>query len=58
MAQTATEKVQPWKEQWLARTKNTSEVKREGTKHGFAKGQEIVLDGTSCMNAVLPPRDK
>lgn len=48
------EKIQPWKAQWLARqsTKDSGsgdkgKTVREGTSHGFSKGQEVILDGTT-----------
>lgn len=48
------EKTQPWKAQWLARLSTKAsgsgdKVKtvREGTTHGFSKGQEVILDGTT-----------
>ena len=57
MAPTNIEKDQPWEAQWLDKNAGGG-GKREGTKHGFSKGTEIVLDGTSCMNAIVPPRSK
>lgn len=46
------EKIQPWKSQWLAKISakgfaNGDKGKTEGTSHGFSKGQEVILDGTT-----------
>jgi len=48
------EKIQPWKFQWLAKlaakdsaSDNRGKTVREGTSHGFSKGQEVILDGTT-----------
>jgi len=50
------EKIQPWKAQWLARElkrgkEGGAQVERAGTSHGFTKGQEVILDGTTSGNA-------
>jgi hypothetical protein len=52
--ETEPEKTQPWKAIWLARTSSKgpgsddkSRSVREGTSHGFSKGQEVILDGTT-----------
>jgi hypothetical protein len=48
------EKIQPWKSQWLAKISakgsangDKGKTVREGTSHGFSKGQEVILDGTT-----------
>jgi hypothetical protein len=48
------EKIQPWKAQWLAKvaaeestTGDKVKTVREGTSHGFSKGKEVILDGTT-----------
>lgn len=37
-------KIQPWKAHWLAMGKDTSPTPN-GTRHGFAEGQVIIMDG-------------
>ncbi|MCJ1307425.1 hypothetical protein MMC25_001071 [Agyrium rufum] len=53
-ASTTPEKIQPWKAQWLAKLEanvsasgDKGKAVREGTSHGFSKGQEVILDGTT-----------
>jgi hypothetical protein len=48
------EKIQPWKAQWFAKISakdsesgDKSKTVCEGTSHGFSKGQEVILDGTT-----------
>lgn len=55
------EKFQPWKSAWLERQQRNANApsakngmmtmmmrhRTEGTSHGFAKGQLVIMDGTS-----------
>ena len=40
-------KAQPWKEYWLAMDHRDKQLKVEGTSHGFAKGEEVIMDGNA-----------
>jgi hypothetical protein len=40
-------KAQPWKEYWLAMTKDSQPPAPGGTRHGFAKGQIVIMDGNA-----------
>lgn len=62
---TTTEKIQPWKAEWLAKQSakkseggNEEGALREGTAHGFSKGQEVILDGTMTGTASRQLRKK
>ncbi|XMA19841.1 hypothetical protein WAI453_012632 [Rhynchosporium graminicola] len=61
----ASKKIQPWKAQWLAKQSTQSTVyddketaTRDGTSHGFSKGQEVILDGTTAERASRLLRNK
>lgn len=48
---TKTEKMQPWKAYWLAMGKDTTPTPN-GTRHGFSKGQIVIMDGNANGNSL------
>ena len=53
---TKTAKTQPWKTHWLAMGKDASPTPN-GTRHGFAKGQIVIMDGNAnghSLDTVTP----